>query len=327
MQPHASTSHTNAGPTTRATADGRTTGATPATGNTLAPGISEQAPRDPPEPAAECDPRPLAPRSRTSTDRDARTNDSDHSVMAAATTPGEPPERRDHPVAAGEGRSPGLKAAPERKTHPKARPAVPSLGPVLGSPPGSYPRRVLLAVTGLSPQIVTETLFALARLEDAERFVPTEIRVVTTARGAEHLRLSLLSEAPGWFHRLCRDYGLRDVSFSQEQIYLLRDAAGQALADIRTPEENELAADLITDMVRELTAHEDLALHVSLAGGRKTMGYYAGYAAHPEPKSLRPQTRRDSTGLTSRIEVVTHQVGSPNHSIQGRLRRGCRGRV
>ncbi len=98
--------------------------------------------------------------------------------------------------------------------------------------PASYPRRILLAVTGLSPQVVTETLHALA-LSEGTRFIPTEIHLITTAEGAERARLALLSEKPGWFHRLRKDYGLPDIRFGSEHIHVLRDAAGEGLADIR----------------------------------------------------------------------------------------------
>lgn len=67
--------------------------------------------------------------------------------------------------------------------------------------PETYPRRILLAVTGLSPQIVTETLYALAVAREPA-WVPSEIQIVTTLRGAEEARLNLLSESPGWFHRI-----------------------------------------------------------------------------------------------------------------------------
>ena len=50
------------------------------------------------------------------------------------------------------------------------------------------------------------------------------------------------------------------------------------LDDIRTPQDNEAAADLISELVRSFTADPDCALHASLAGGRKTMSYYLGYA-------------------------------------------------
>lgn len=143
--------------------------------------------------------------------------------------------------------------------------------------PDSYPRRILLAVTGLSPQIVTETLYALA-VGRAPAFVPTEVHLITTAEGAERTRLALLSDDPGWFHRLRHDYGLPEIGFDRANVHVLDDAVGTALSDIRTPADNERAADLITDTVRALSSDPRAALHVSIAGGRKTMGFYLGYA-------------------------------------------------
>lgn len=146
--------------------------------------------------------------------------------------------------------------------------------------PYEYPKRILLAVTGLSPQIVTETLYALA-VKPAQRrvaFIPTEIHVITTGQGAAHARLNLLSDDPGWFHLLCREYDLPAMRFDDATLHIVTDVDGQPLDDIRTPANNERVADFIADIVRELTADPEAAMHVSLAGGRKTMGYYLGYA-------------------------------------------------
>ena len=143
--------------------------------------------------------------------------------------------------------------------------------------PEHYPRRILVAVTGLSPQIVTETLYALAH-EQTPPFIPTEVRIITTKEGAERAKLSLLHPESGWFHRLRADYHLPPIAFKPEHIHILRDAGGQPLDDIRSPEDNTCAADTITEVVRELTRGDDSALHVSVAGGRKTMGFYLGYA-------------------------------------------------
>ncbi|MEF8766960.1 hypothetical protein [Candidatus Accumulibacter contiguus] len=55
--------------------------------------------------------------------------------------------------------------------------------------PNDYPRRILVAVTGLSPQIVTETLYALAVAPSGTAFVPTEIHLITTRSGAEKASL------------------------------------------------------------------------------------------------------------------------------------------
>ncbi|MER2545308.1 MAG: CRISPR-associated ring nuclease Csm6 [Candidatus Accumulibacter phosphatis] len=144
--------------------------------------------------------------------------------------------------------------------------------------PNDYPRRILVAVTGLSPQIVTETLYALAVAPSGTPFVPNEIHLVTTRSGAEKASLALLSETPGWFHHLCRDYALPSIRFSADTIHVLEDADGRPLDDIRSPEDNRRAADGITALIREFTADADCALHVSIAGGRKTMGFFLGYA-------------------------------------------------
>lgn len=142
----------------------------------------------------------------------------------------------------------------------------------------SSPRRILLAVTGLTPQVVTETLYALA-VSAASPWVPDEIRIVTTAEGAERVRLALLDPAAGQFHALCADYGLAGrIAFPAANIRVIPDAAGAPLADIRTPDDNTRAADTLLAEVRHLCADPQTELHVSIAGGRKTMGFFLGYA-------------------------------------------------
>lgn len=143
--------------------------------------------------------------------------------------------------------------------------------------PSQYSKRILLAVTGLSPQVVTETLYALA-VNQEQAFVPTEIYVVTTAEGAQRARLTLLSDEPGWFHRLCSDYKVPPITFDSDHIRVLEDANGNPLQDIRTPEENACVADQISELVRGFAQDSHSSLHVSIAGGRKTMGFYLGYA-------------------------------------------------
>jgi CRISPR-associated protein (TIGR02584 family) len=143
--------------------------------------------------------------------------------------------------------------------------------------PHEYPKRTLFAVIGMTPQIVTESLYVLATKQQPA-FVPTDIKIVTTKAGAEQVKLNLLSETPGWFKRFCQDYELPDIQFTEDDVLVLKRPDGSVLDDIREPEDNELMADAITETIRELTSDKDRAVHVSIAGGRKTMGYYAGYA-------------------------------------------------
>lgn len=145
-------------------------------------------------------------------------------------------------------------------------------------------RDTLLCVTGLTPQIVTETVYALVRetaCGEATR-IPQRIEVITTTEGRRRIELALFSHrgGQGYFHQLCDDYGIeRDaITFDESCLHVIADSHGEPLADIIDATDNARAADLINRRIRELTQDSDLRLHVSLAGGRKTMGFYAGYA-------------------------------------------------
>jgi len=136
-------------------------------------------------------------------------------------------------------------------------------------------RKILLAVSGMSPQIITETFYSLIR---EKQWIPDEVRLITTEQGKQNAVLQLL-EGEGHFQRLLDDYQVsHPVDFSIENITLIRDEEGKVLPDLRTPQDNEAAANVIAATIRELTRDPETELHVSLAGGRKTMGFYVGYA-------------------------------------------------
>lgn len=139
-------------------------------------------------------------------------------------------------------------------------------------------RHILLSVTGMSPQVVTETLYAIHR---DKRPWPEDIWVITTAKGANQLRAGLI--AHGNLERLCRDYDRPIPNFSDGNILVVPDSEGNQVEDARTLPDHEALADFITRTVLELTSRVDAdgfkpCLHASLAGGRKTMTFYLGYA-------------------------------------------------
>jgi CRISPR-associated protein (TIGR02584 family) len=192
-------------------------------------------------------------------------------------------------------------------------------------------RRILLAVTGLSPQIVTETLYALAVKPGEHRpWVPTEVHLITTARGAENARLQLLHPDTGWFQRLVADYGLPKVRFREEDIHLIRRPDGSPLDDIRDDADNRLAADTIAELVRVLSDDPESEIHASIAGGRKTMGFFLGYAM-----SLfgRPQDRMSHVLVSEPFEFSPHffyptprshvipRPGNPNEALDASIAR------
>jgi CRISPR-associated protein (TIGR02584 family) len=108
--------------------------------------------------------------------------------------------------------------------------------------------------------------------------MPTDIHVLSTDEGIARARLTLLSEHPGWFYRLCDDYQLPSIRFDLDSLHVLKDAHGQPLTDIRNGDDATAAADTVTEWIRKLTEDDDAQVHVSLAGGRKTLGFFAGYA-------------------------------------------------
>jgi CRISPR-associated protein (TIGR02584 family) len=133
---------------------------------------------------------------------------------------------------------------------------------------------VLLAVCGVSPQVLTETLYALSARADP--FVPTEIHVVTTLVGQQRIHETLLPRPDGYLWQLGREWGL-DLP-DEGGIHLHLPGAPAPLADVRDQDDNRLLADAIIELVRHLTSDRQCAVHASIAGGRKTMGFYTGYA-------------------------------------------------
>jgi len=138
-------------------------------------------------------------------------------------------------------------------------------------------RKILICVSGLTPQIVTETVYALAVTRPSP-WVPDEVWLLTTVLGANKAKTSLLCQNQGWFTQLLQDWNLPDIDFDESHIKILTDPLGKPLSDIRDDEDNHAAADAISNFVRELTSNENSEIQASIAGGRKTMGFFMGYA-------------------------------------------------
>lgn len=140
-------------------------------------------------------------------------------------------------------------------------------------------RNILFLVTGMTPQIITETIWALACDENLDdTWVPDEVHVLSTQDGLNQIRKRLFED--GVFTQFKRDYPiLEQVDFDPTtHLHVITDQNGKPLMDLKTPEDNERSADIICEMVKSFTSIDDTSVHVSIAGGRKTMGFYAGYA-------------------------------------------------
>ncbi|SUA57400.1 CRISPR-associated ring nuclease Csm6 [Oligella urethralis] len=141
-------------------------------------------------------------------------------------------------------------------------------------------KNVLFLVTGMTPAIITETIWALAcdpELAEDERWIPDEVQVLSTQHGINQIKARMFES--GVFEQFKKDYPqIAHIQFDKTHLISITDKDGKALSDLRTPEDNEFAADKIHDTIAQLTQNDHITLHVSIAGGRKTMGFYAGYA-------------------------------------------------
>ena len=137
-------------------------------------------------------------------------------------------------------------------------------------------QRILLISTGLAPQVVTEMLWWYVSGSDAPGVPPDRIIVVTTRAGADAAHSRLLGSR-GKLSEFCREFCLPNLDERVELRFPTQDDLGLG-DDIRDVEANIGYANLIVRLLLELTTDPSTQVHASLAGGRKTMSFYMGYA-------------------------------------------------
>ncbi len=137
----------------------------------------------------------------------------------------------------------------------------------------SHYREVYIFIAGGTPQIISETLFALAQ-QDPPVYAH-EIIVITTVTGYRILKNTFLKSSV--LADMRADYNSPNTT-GRKLIYYPSQRRGKLLDDVRTPEDNALIGESIFAVVRNKTSDPDTRIHCSLAGGRKTMSFYLGSA-------------------------------------------------
>ena len=145
-------------------------------------------------------------------------------------------------------------------------------------------KTILIAVSGMSPAIITETVWALAT--EKPPVIPDEVIVITTLKGEADIERLLLDPANGWkgasvwetlrtsvFKECKTAPDTRKLQMAIRVIDLPGNAGVRVkAADIRSREENAEAADFILNILSPHAIAEDCHVIASIAGGRKTMG-------------------------------------------------------
>lgn len=134
-------------------------------------------------------------------------------------------------------------------------------------------RTILVVGMGTSPAVLTNAVWALAHAP--KPVVPDEVVVLITKNGKGMLKRELIENGV-WNEMLAElkrekiDIAGRLV-FGETSIRSIPDACGNELDDLRTGEDNLRAADFMLSQLRQYTEDSGIELHVSIAGGRKSM--------------------------------------------------------
>ena len=170
-------------------------------------------------------------------------------------------------------------------------------------------KNILLAVTGLSPQVITETLFALHQ----NRQRVDAIHVITTRDGKERIFATLLAGKSGRYYRYLEEYGIdpSSIDFGHPNIHVITDEHGVEIPDIINEDDNERLLKKCLDLTFRFTNQGDTAVFFSVAGGRKTMSSCLTLAAQMYG---RPQDRLYHVLVSPEFESSPHFFYPPKKS-------------
>lgn len=180
---------------------------------------------------------------------------------------------------------------------------------------------------GLSPAVVTETVYTLAQRGEC----PDRVIILTTAEGEERAVRTLLNPIPwqAMAKRLDKP-ALAHLEPSLEVAPVSGDA-DPAWTAATQPESLNAFADLVLAILRPLTKSREGRVHMSIAGGRKSMGALASLVfalvARPQDQLSHVQVAQvlehDPTFLfprTSTEEALLRLVDIPHLRLRPLMR-------
>jgi CRISPR-associated protein (TIGR02584 family) len=144
-------------------------------------------------------------------------------------------------------------------------------------------REVLIVTGGSTPQVVTETIYALGK-RAPEPIIPSKIICVVTKGVADRFgctfetalgKLKSELKARGDWERRLQDWHSETTGLFVE---FPHTQDGTPVNDIRTNDDVVLFGDLVSEIVRYETSDQGARVHLSLGGGRKTMSFDGGAA-------------------------------------------------
>lgn len=131
-------------------------------------------------------------------------------------------------------------------------------------------KKILLAVCGKTPQIITETIYALWEQGD----LPTDIYIITTKAGKDAISSSLLHSDHGMFYKFCTEYNIdaSTINFSYQNIIVPHNLDNREMEDIRDEDDSRIFLQHCLEKTFTVTENSEDTVFFSIAAGRKTMG-------------------------------------------------------
>lgn len=172
-------------------------------------------------------------------------------------------------------------------------------------------KHIFIASVGGAPQVVTETLWAMMhphKLLSAadvprEPVVPGEVIMLTTAfKGLGNSFKSKDDRLKTTRAKILKLYQQYDHEVPEITSLVVKDAKGNEIEDIRNQAQNVAYADAITRVLTEIherRKEEKITIHMSLAGGRKSMSSYDHSAMmfYGQPEDELTHVLTDPSGL------------------------------
>jgi CRISPR-associated protein (TIGR02584 family) len=131
---------------------------------------------------------------------------------------------------------------------------------------------VLIVTGGSTPQVVTETVFGLSR-RSPDPIVPDKVICIVTNGVSSRFK----QELPGQLTNLAAAWKI-PLRWKKVNVEIVQSADGTLIDDVRSHEDAIRYGDLVAKIVRQETARADSRVHLSIAGGRKTMSFHGGAA-------------------------------------------------
>lgn len=141
-------------------------------------------------------------------------------------------------------------------------------------------KNILVCVTGLTPQVVTEALFCLSK--QREKISVDEVYVLTTSKGRDVIAGKKVTVGKGRslqlpalsleIDRMCNKYKFKRPKFDStgEHVKVATELSIE-LNDIRDDHHNKLFPNTVCRFLNELSKDNDNIVHCLISGGRKSM--------------------------------------------------------